>query len=129
MSPRTLGTGAPWYSTWSETKDDPDDTMMVALFDIFEPTNREFGGKSPSLSIRSSRRYKTIDPRPTDESGNEYGSPQVLCTPRPSVAIVLSTAAVWAALTERGPIREKCGCRVAGRPGRSPRHGSGREKG
>ena len=72
--------------------------MMEALFDVFEPTNREFGGKSPSLSIRSSRRYKTIDPRPTGESGNEYGSPDVLCAPRPSVSIILSTAAAWAVL-------------------------------
>jgi len=96
MGLHTLGTAPPGYLESASTNDEPDDDKTDARFDVSEPKKRKFGGVSPSFSLPSSaRRYNTINPQPAGERGKECGSPE-LCTPRPSAAMMLSSAEAWA---------------------------------
>jgi len=91
----TVGMAPPGYlESASDTNDEPDEDTTDTRVDLSKPKKRDFGGGSASFSFPSSaRRYSTIDPRPAGESGKEFGSPE-LCTPRPSAAMMLSSAAV-----------------------------------
>ena len=80
----------------SDTNDEPDKDTTDMRVDLSKPKKCDFGGGSASFSFPSSVRwYSTINPRPAGESRKEFGSPE-LCTPRPSAAMMLSSAAAWA---------------------------------
>ena len=66
-----------------------------------------------------------MDARAEDEGGNEEGRPEVLCAPRPSVAIMLSSAAAWAALRVEIPLGKNAD--VGWREGREEPRDGGRD--